>query len=374
MFDAIYARGPVASELTDAAWLQAMLDVEAALARALAALGGIPPEIAERIAASCGDIARIDIAELERSLAENATPVIGLVAALRDGLAPGAREFVHAGATSQDIVDTALALLTRRALEPLLADLGGAADAAAQLAAAHRETPMIARTLLQQALPTTFGLQAAGWLDGLTQARGHLHHVRDAELAVQMGGPVGGRDPEIAARVAADLGLAEPALGWATIRVRPALTASVLGVLAGVLGKIARDVTLLAQTEVGEVAEGGPGGGSSAMEHKRNPVAAVSSLACTKRVPGLVATMLAAMEAEHERAAGAWQAEWGTLTQLLTLAGSATAWVRDLLERLEIDPERMAANLAAAPSSHAPPPDGAGVLVDRALAAHRAIR
>lgn len=370
MFEGIYARGGSAAELTDRAWLRAMLDVEAALARTLGSLGRIPAEVAARIVEQCAETDRYDLAVLRRSVEENATPVIGLVAALRERLGQDGAS-VHVGATSQDIVDTALMLLVRRALEPLFEDLNAAADAAARLAATHRDTPMMARTLLQQALPTTFGLQAAGWLDGLEQARVHLLHVRDAELAVQMGGPVGGRDPAIAGGVAVELGLAAPSIGWATIRVRPALTASVLGLLAGVLGKIARDVTLFAQTEVGEVAEG-RSGGSSAMAHKQNPVAAVSTLACARRTPGLVATMLAAMEQEHERAAGAWQAEWGTLCELLTLTGSATAWTRELLEHLRVDAARMAVNLAAAPTAEVPLPDGVGALIDRALAVHEA--
>jgi 3-carboxy-cis,cis-muconate cycloisomerase len=194
--------------------------------------------------------------------------------------------------------------------------------------------------------------------------------VAGAELAVQMGGPVGGGSPRIAARLAAELGLAEPVMPWGAIRVRPANLATALGTLAGVLSKVARDVTLLSQSEVAEVAEG-EAGGSSAMAHKRNPVAAVSALACTKRAPGLVATMLAAMEQEHERAAGAWQAEWGTLPELLTLTGSATAWVRDLLEHLQVDPDRMAANLRGAETGAQPLPVSAGALVDRAVAAHR---
>ena len=370
MFDAIYARGAAAAQLSDASWVRALCDVEAALARALSALGEIAPEVADEIADRCADPGSVDPARLERSSAENATPVIGLVAALRDGLSPAARAAVHAGATSQDILDTALMLMLARALEPLLGDLAAAADAAARLADAHRDTPMIARTLLQQALPTRFGLHAAAWLDGLTQVRGHLRHVRAAELAVQMGGPIGARSPAVAAMVAAELGLATPVIGWATTRVRPALTASVLGALGGVLAKIARDVTLLAQTEVGEVAEGRTGA-SSAMAHKRNPVAAVATLACARRTPGLVATMLASMEAEHERAPGAWQAEWGTLSQLATLTGSATAWTRELLEGLEIDAARMAANLAAAATAGEPAPAAAGELIDRALAAHR---
>jgi 3-carboxy-cis,cis-muconate cycloisomerase len=192
-----------------------------------------------------------------------------------------------------------------------------------------------------------------------------------------MGGPVGSRDPGVARLVAARLGLADPALPWHAIRLAPAWLAGALGTASGVLGKVARDVTLLAQTEVGEVAEGGGDdrGGSSAMAHKHNPVAAVSALACAKRAPGLVATMLAAMEQEHERAAGGWQAEWGTLSELLALTGSAAAWVRDLLEHLEVDPERMRANLARlAASGVADAQDpgahlgAAGELIGRALA------
>jgi 3-carboxy-cis,cis-muconate cycloisomerase len=230
---------------------------------------------------------------------------------------------------------------------------------------------MIGRTLLQQAVPTTFGLHAAGWLDGLDQARVHLIHVRDAECAVQMGGAVGGRSPRLAALVAARLGLVEPVMGWATIRVRTALTASVLGVCAGALGKIARDVTLLAQSEVAEVSEA-RAGGSSAMAHKQNPVASVAALACVTRVPGAVATMLAAMPQELQRAAGGWQAEWGTLPELMTLVGSAASWTAELLGGLRVDAARMAVNLTASPAGAGSPPDGVDALVDRALAAHEA--
>ncbi len=323
-----------------------MLDVEAALARACAAEGLIPAESAEEIAAAANP-SRFDPVEIGREAARHATPVIPLVAGLRAAVSEPARAHVHFGATSQDIVDTALMLLAHRALGPLLAEAAGCADAAAVLADAHRDTAMVGRTLLQQALPVSFGLRAAGWLIGIDSARARLVDVRRSELAVQMGGPVGARPPAIAARVAADLGLAEPVVPWQSIRVRPASLATALGVLAGVLGKIARDATLLAQQEVGEANEGGNegGGGSSAMAHKRNPVAAVSALACVKRVPGLVATALATMEQEHERAAGAWQAEWGLYTELLGLVGSATSWSLELLEHLQVDPQRMAENL-----------------------------
>jgi 3-carboxy-cis,cis-muconate cycloisomerase len=376
MFEGIYAHGSVAAELSDEAWVRAMCSAEAALAMALAQLGRIPDEAAAEVVAACERATALDRARLERSLAEHATPVIGLVAALRDDLEPELRAQVHAGATSQDIVDTAMMRVGHCALRPLLADCKRAADAAAQLAAAHRDTPMIGRTLMQQALPTTFGLRAAGWLWGLDAARARLQGIRDVGLPVQMGGPVGAGDPAVASEVAAVLGLADPVLGWAAIRVPVAELAAALGVLSGIVAKLARDVTLLSADEVAEVREGGldgERGRSSAMSHKRNPVAAVSALACAKRVPGLVATLLATMESEHERAAGAWQAEWGTLAQLLGLAGSAIAWAAELLDGLEVDAGRMAANLRGAAAGAQPLPPDAGALVDRALAAHRTL-
>ncbi|MGI8714562.1 MAG: lyase family protein [Solirubrobacteraceae bacterium] len=370
LLSGMYARGAAAGQLTDVAWLQAMLDVEGALARALAGVDEIPALAASQISEACR-AERFDAAALARETARHATPVVGLVAALREAVPASAREHVHAGATSQDIVDTALMLVARRALGPLLDDARAAADATARLADTHRDTAMIGRTLLQQALPTTFGLRAAGWLAGIDAARATLQTVREAGLPVQMGGPVGGRSPAVAARVAVELGLAEPVLPWATIRLPAAGLATALGTLAGVLGKVARDVTLLSSQELGEVAESGEGGSSSAMAHKRNPVAAVSVLACAKRAPGLVATVLAAMEQEHERAAGAWQAEWGTHTELLILTASATAWARELLEGLRVDAGRMAANLERAATGSRPQPDGVSRLIDRALEAHR---
>jgi 3-carboxy-cis,cis-muconate cycloisomerase len=372
LFGGIYARGAAAGEVTDRAWLQAMLDVEAALAGACAAEGLIPEAAAAEIAGAC-QAERFDLTQLGRQAAANATPVVGLVTALRAAVSEPVRPHVHLGATSQDVMDTALMLIAERALTPLLDDAAGAADAAARLAEEHRRAPMIGRTLLQQALPVTFGLRAAGWLVGIDAARARLAQVRDHELAVQMGGPVGARSPAVGARVATALGLTEPVLPWQPIRLRPVNLAAALGAFSGVLAKIARDVTLLAQQEVAECREGGgPGrGGSSAMAHKHNPVGAVSVLACTKRTPGLVSTALACMEQEHERAAGAWQAEWGTHTELLALTGSAAAWARELLENLIVDPERMAANLAAAPTADAPMPDGTDELIQRALEAHR---
>ncbi|MEA2293324.1 MAG: 3-carboxy-cis,cis-muconate cycloisomerase [Solirubrobacteraceae bacterium] len=339
-----------------------MLDVEAALARALQRLGELTAREADAVVAACE--AGADPAQLDT--AANASPVVGLARILRER----AGDAAHRGATSQDILDTALMLVARRALEPLADDARAAADAAAKLARAHRDTPVMARTLLQHALPTSFGLKAAGWMHGIDEAAAGLDAAREEVLAVQMGGPVGHRSPEVAAEVAADLGLTEPVLAWHGNRTRPAALAAALGVLAGALAKVARDVTLLAQGEVGEVREGGAGGASSAMAHKRNPVASVSVLACAARVPGLAATVLSGMAGEHERAAGAWQAEWGTLTELLRLTGSAAAWARELLEELEVDTDRMRENLKGAE----PDLGASGELVDRALLAHGGAR
>ena len=365
LFDALYARGAVAAQTDGRAWLAAMLDVEAALARACAEEDLIPAASAIAIADACR-VERFDLGEIARAAGESATPVIALVAELRHAVGEQVAPHVHLGATSQDIIDTAAMLLSRRALEPLLADAASAIAAAGALAETHRASPMAARTLLQHAQLTTFGLRAAGWLVGLEEACARLREVASARLAVQMGGPSGTRAPQVAARVAAELALVEPTLPWGTVRVRSAELASALGVLAGVLAKIARDVALLAQSEVGELREGGaPGrGGSSAMAHKRNPVASVSVVACTTRVPGLVATLLAAMPQEHERAAGGWQAEWGTLSDLLTLVGSAAAWAADLLGNLEVDAERMRENASGLEGEL----DAVDSLIDRALA------
>jgi 3-carboxy-cis,cis-muconate cycloisomerase len=218
---------------------------------------------------------------------------------------------------------------------------------------------MMARTLLQDVLPTSFGLKAAGWMAAIDRAVGDLQRV---PLAVQMGGPVGHRDPGVARDVAERLGLTEPVLAWHTDRTGVGRLASALGVLAGALAKIARDVTLAGS----ELREGVPSRGrSSAMADKRNPVAAVSVLACAKRAPGLVATVLACMEQEHERAAGAWQAEWGTISDLLRLTGSAAAWARDLLENLEVDNDAM----RAAAAGDDPDLGSSHELIDRALEA-----
>jgi 3-carboxy-cis,cis-muconate cycloisomerase len=351
LFGEVLARGRVRAGTTDLAWLQAMLDVEAALARAQAAAGVIAAEHAEAIAAACR-AERYDVDALGAQAAEVGNPAAPLVRALRAEVGDPAAADVHRGATSQDIVDSATMLVARGALEALLDDLRGAAEAAARLAGEHRATVMAGRTLLQQAVPISFGLKAAGWLVGLDEAAQRLDAVRRTRLAAQLGGAAGTLSAQgdagidVLSRFARELELVEPVLPWHTTRTRIAELATALGEASGTMAKIAGDVVLLAQTEVGEVREGGGDrGGSSAMPHKHNPVAAISALAGARQAPGLVANLLAAMEHEHERAAGAWHAEWGPLRELLRATGSAAAWLRDCLEHLEVDPERMRANL-----------------------------
>ncbi|HEV8624550.1 MAG TPA: 3-carboxy-cis,cis-muconate cycloisomerase [Acidimicrobiia bacterium] len=364
LFDAVNGRGAVPGLVSDSAYLQAMLDVEAALARAEAQTGLIPIEHEEAIAAAC-QAGRFDVSELGRAAAAAGNPVVPLVEQLRDAVGGEAAASVHAGATSQDIIDTATMLVARGALTAIAADLDAAGDAAAGLATEHAQTVMAGRTLLQQALPTTFGAKAAGWVSGIDDAADLLDSVRHRRLAVQLGGGAGTlaalhpHGPEVVRLLAEELGLTAPAMPWHTNRSRISELAGALGVTAGALAKPARDVTLLAQTEIGEVREGVPGrGGSSAMPHKRNPVAAVATLANTTQAPGLVATLLTATSGhDHERAAGAWHAEWHPLRELFIAVGSAAAWLADCLTHLEVDPGRMRANIGPDVEKYLDPPD-----------------
>ena len=341
---------------SDRAWVQAMLDVEAALARAHAAAGTIPAAHADAIASVC-DVDRFDIAALGEQTAASASPVVPLVDALRT-LAGDAAASVHVDATSQDIVDTATMLVAGRSVADTLANAASAADACAHLADAHRRTGMIGRTLLQHARPITFGLKAAQWMTALDEARTLLARWRPA---VQLGGPVG-TTPSVAAGVADLLGLEAPVLPWHTNRVRVAELVSALGTLAGVTGKIAGDVILLAQSEVAEVHEK-TAGRSSSVPDKRNPARSVAVVACARRAPGLVATLLSCMDQEHERAAGAWQAEWEPLRNLLRITGGAAAGLHTVLDGLDVDVERMRARAGEAVAD-------TDALIDRALLAH----
>ncbi|WP_067814799.1 3-carboxy-cis,cis-muconate cycloisomerase [Actinomadura kijaniata] len=363
----------------DRAWLQAMLDAEAALARAQARLGIIPAEAAEAIAA-VADADRIDLPALARRARGAGNPVVPLVKDLR-ALAGAAGEHVHRGATSQDIVDTAAMLVADRTRRVILADLKTALDALAGHAERHRDTPLAGRTLGRQALPVTFGLKAAGWLLGLLEARDRLAAVA---LPAQLGGAAGTLDAygdralDLTAAFAAETGLARSDLPWHTRRTPVAELGAALALVAGALGKIATDVAVLAQSEIDEVAEAaGPGrGGSSAMPHKRNPALAVLIRSAALQVPAQAQILLAAQAAPLERPAGEWHAEWQPLRECLRLAGGAAATAAELLPGLEVRPDRMRANLdglLTVLADHGGPADtgAASALVDRALATYR---
>jgi 3-carboxy-cis,cis-muconate cycloisomerase len=350
LFDDVLAHGPVWEATSDAAWLQAMLDAEAALTWALADVGLAPVPHAETIAAACHAEA-FDVAALGRDATAGGNPVIPLVRALTRQVAPDAVASVHRGATSQDILDTAAMLVARNSLDSIIADLAAATTLLVDLARTHRAAPMAGRTLLQHAVPTTFGLVAVGWAAGIDAASRQLTSVRDDRLAAQLGGAAGtldafgGHGIDVAERFATRLGL-QPATPWHTERTRVAELAGALGGAAGAIGKVATDIVLLAQTEVAEVREAGEGrGASSAMPHKGNPVAAISARASVLPAPALVATLLSAMHHEHQRAAGAWHAEWRPFTDLLRAVGSGAAWQRESLEALDVDPARMRHNL-----------------------------
>jgi 3-carboxy-cis,cis-muconate cycloisomerase len=337
---------------SERSWVAAMLQVEAALVGAEFHVGLIPVEAAEAISAHCG-VDEYDIAQLGRDAVRSANPVVPLVSALQDKVGKKAAAFVHLGATSQDILDTAMMLIVQRGLGYVLEDLDRAAAAAASLADRHRATLMAARTLMQQALVTTFGLKAAGWLAAIVDARAEVDRVRRTQLAVQFGGAAGtlasllDKGLAVAHTMAAELNLVEPVLPWHTARARVAEVANALGIAAGVAGKGALDVVLLAQTEVGEVAEGTADGegGSSTLPQKHNPVQSVAILTAVRGVQAQVALLQGAIAQEHERAAGAWQAEWPALSETLRLAGGAVSRLADVLAGLQVDSQRMRHNL-----------------------------
>jgi 3-carboxy-cis,cis-muconate cycloisomerase len=335
LFDGVFGARPTGRD-----WVAAMLAVEAALARARAATGRIPAAAATVIAEHC-DVDLFDPADIGRRTAGHATPVVPLVADLRRLLPDDVAEFAHTPATSQDVVDTAMMSLAARAIDAMASDLDECAGALDRLVREHRDTPQAGRTLLARGTPTTFGRLATTWLAALTDARRALDRVRAQGLAVQLGGAVGALDdPDLVEAFAAEIGLPAPASCWHTNRVRVAELASALGLVTGALGKIAGDVVLLAQAEIGELSEGEPGG-SSAMPDKRNSARSVQILACAHRAPGLVGTLFAALPQELQRAAGRWQAEWEPVGDLLALATAAAGHARVLLGGLKVDTERM---------------------------------
>jgi len=336
------------------ALLQAMLDVEAALAEAEAAIGVIPRQAARSIRA-CARAESLDEALIESDAQREgnvAIPMIRQLTARVSASDPEAARYVHWGATSQDIVDTALVLQLRAAVPSVIADMSRAADAAAGHAKHHVKTTMAGRTWLQQATPITFGLKAAGWCDSLDRAVDHLESALADVSVLQFGGAsgtlaaLGDRGPEVAAGLGQTLGLSVPPIPWHSHRERLASLACALGVATGAAGKIGRDLGLLAQTEVGEAHEpDDSAGGSSTMPHKQNPVRATVAIAAAIRAPGLVSTMLSSMLQEHERGLGGWQAEWDTIPELVSTTGEAASAIAGALEALVVDPDRMRENV-----------------------------
>ncbi|MER7964979.1 MULTISPECIES: 3-carboxy-cis,cis-muconate cycloisomerase [Streptomyces] len=348
-----WAGSPAASATGERAYLRALLDAEAALTRAQAALGLAPAEAADAVSAAAADPAAFDAQSLAERARGGGNPVIPLVADLTEAVGEPYGPYVHRGATSQDILDTAAMLVAARTLDLLLPDLARTERALARLAAEHRDTPMPGRTLTQHAVPTAFGLKAAGWRSLVLDARDRITAVR-ATLPVQLGGAAGtlaafgaygAADPVgLPAAYARELGLVAPLLPWHTLRTPVADLAGALALAAGALGKIAVDVLTLSRTEIGEVAEGS-GGGSSAMPHKANPVRSTLIAAAARRAPQLAATLYGSLAAEDERPAGAWHAEWEPLRDLLRLAGGAARDAAELAEGLRVRPDVMRAHL-----------------------------
>ena len=347
----------VVAAFADGARLQAMLDVEAALADAEAAAGVIPVDAAAPIRAAAHSTF-YDIAAIATDARRSGNLAIPLVAQLTARVAASDRtaaRYVHWGATSQDVIDTGLVLQLARAVPLVVSDMDRAANAAARHAREHASTVMAGRTWLQHATPVTFGLKAAGWLNAIGRARRSIEDSLAEALVLQFGGAsgtlaaLGTNGSRVAAVLAERVGLKVPSLPWHAERGRLVRLACDLGVAVGTFGKVARDLVLLAQTEVGEASEPpGAGGGSSSMPQKRNPVRAVLVLAAAGRVPALVASMLAALPQEHERGAGGWHVEWDTLPQIVRLTSVAAHSAAAALEELVVDPARMRSNLDAA--------------------------
>jgi 3-carboxy-cis,cis-muconate cycloisomerase len=352
LLESLATTGALAEAFSDSAVVSGMLRFEVALARAEARAGLVPPSVADAVAAVTADT--FDTAAIARAARGSGTIAIAFLEALVARVqndAPTAAPFVHFGATSQDVTDTALILCIRRAREVIEPDHVRLTGSLRRLSDEHRDTVMLARTLLQPAAPTTFGLKAAGWFGAVSRSHAALSNAFGDACVAQVGGPsgtlaaLGPSGPSVAESLAQDLDLACPAAPWHTHRDRLAALVACCGVYTGSLAKIARDVSLLMQFEVGEAAE--PGGGSSSMPHKRNPAGCAVVLAAATRLPGLVSSFLSGMVQEHERGLGGWHAEAVTIADAIQSTGSALAATADLVESLTVDPDRMRHNLAA---------------------------
>ena len=355
IFEGFLSTSETLGAFSDRAFVDAMLRFEAALARAQAAEGLIPESAAHSIVGSC-KVELFDVAKIVRESGRAGSVAIPLVKALREAVGlfnAEAAPFVHFGSTSQDVIDSAMSLVTREAVALIETDLAKAAEALLQLAVQHAATPMLARTLMQPASVTSFGFKCAGWAAPLVRGRLRLREAARHALQLQLGGAVGtlaqmgSQAGAVRARMAKELGLADPGATWHTQRDEWVALGCELGLLTGSLGKIAVDVSLLGQYEVAEVAEPSePGrGGSSAMPHKRNPVASMVAIAAAHRAPQRVAALLGAMPQQHERALGAWQAELGEWPQLLMSAHGSVRAMAAALPGLQVDAARMRANI-----------------------------
>jgi len=355
IFEGFLSTSETLGAFSDRAFVDAMLRFEAALARAQAAEGLIPESAAHSIVGSC-KVELFDVAKIVRESGRAGSVAIPLVKALREAVGlfnAEAVPFVHFGSTSQDVIDSAMALVTREAVALVETDLAKAADALLRLAVQHAETPMLARTLMQPASVTSFGFKCAGWAAPLVRSRIRLREAAKHALQLQLGGAVGtlaqmkGQGAAVRQRMAKELGLGDPGATWHTQRDEWVALGCELGLLAGSLGKVAVDISLLGQYEVAEVAEPSePGrGGSSAMPHKRNPVASMVAIAAAHRAPQRVAALLGAMPQQHERALGAWQAELAEWPQLLMSAHGSVRAMAGALPGLQVDAARMRANI-----------------------------
>ena len=355
LFDAYFTARDMRDVFCDQGRVQAMLDFEAALARAEAKVGLIPQTAVAPIEAACR-AEHYDFAALAEAIATAGNSAIPLVKALGKQIATTAAEaerYVHLGATSQDVMDTGLVLQLRRALELIEGDLAQLGETLSTQARRYVATPLAGRTWLQHATPVTLGMKIAGWLGAVTRSRQRLQELKPRLLVLQFGGAsgtlaaLGTQAMPIADALAAELHLTLPDQPWHTQRDRLVEFGSVLGLIAGSLGKLGRDISLLMQTEAGEVFEpSAPGkGGSSTMPHKRNPVGAAVLIGAATRVPGLLSTLFSAMPQEHERSLGLWHAEWETLPEICCLVSGSLKQALLVADGLEVDAERMARNL-----------------------------
>lgn len=356
LIDSLATAPALAEVFSDESVLRAMLNFEAALARAEARCGIIPDEAAQVITASAQP-EHFDVANLADAIFRAGTPAIPFVKELTDHVRKAdakAARFVHWGATSQDVADSAMSLLLKHAAPLLDSDLLRLDKALAHLSERYNDSVMVGRTLLQPAPPVTFGLKAAGWLAAVRRGRQRLKEGFDSAAQLQLGGAsgtlasFGDRGAEVVEALSAELGLTAPSAPWHTQRDQLATLVCACGVLTGSLGKMARDTTLLMQGEIEEAAEpGGDGrGGSSTMPNKRNPIACSLTLAATHRVPGLVASFLSAMVQEHERGVGGWQAEWPIVVGIVQSTGVATSSMAEVAEGIAVNPQQMRDNIS----------------------------